>query len=263
MEAVKQVLPSFKERLVQLAQMHGDAEVVGLPESQITAAEKRLGFALPEPLKELYLTIGGHKAAMEAFHPISSPEELVNYTGVEEDEHPGFTEEQMIALGGDLVIAFENQGCWSLRYNAQSGKVYFDMMTGDDDLPADDDATADPFTKSHIVLGHDLEQALIWIVAQQCFNSDSGELSSGEFDVPAGEIDDFFAKLKTYCIEYTSDFGKSCGNVYFNPELKLVITGSVSPRNGSFFGWVALADTESNDDLSDFEQTFGVEVSYF
>lgn len=269
--------------------MHGTEEPVeGVSLSEIEQAEQRLGYALPTPLKEFYLTVGAHEPSMNAFNPFSSPQELCNYTGCDEDKYPDLSEQQLLAMDGDLVIATENQGCWCIRYNRHTGKVYYDLMLDDEGdresslessaaLSLEQQESAQSEIKSHIALGEHLDQAIVWNLAQQCFNSN---LTAGEIEVPSEQLADFKQKLSKYFLSFTSEL-LYCGNVYYNPELGLVLTGQISPRDGNFYGWIAIQNKmqdsligkdldhdvelfkEEEESFQDFEQTFGLEVSYF
>lgn len=301
--------PDFITRIKNLASLHQEP-LQGIDIEQIEKAEQRLGFVLPEPLKQLYLTVGQAESAMTAFHPFNTPQELSTYVGVDEDEHPDLTAEQLEALGGDLVFAFENQGCWAARYHRETGEVYFDLMIESDPFNKSraqsdksdklDDATAstelsEKDKQSHDIppfylMGTDLEGVILWLLAQQCLNSD---LSAGEFAISAEDAPEFLHKLQQYFYAYTTGLEGCLADVYFNPDQQIVVMLS-KRQDGSYQGEVAACDNEDFDDLwdraeksedddqveqgadhamdddeepldalDDFAETLGIEISYF
>lgn len=267
--------PDFISRIKNLASLHQEP-LQGIDIEQIEKAEQRLGFVLPEPLKQLYLTVGQAESAMTAFHPFNTPQELSTYVGVDEDEHPDLTSEQLEALGGDLVFAFENQGCWAARYHQATGEVYFDLMIEADPfnkaraktesdvkvgksselelskesaqttgtLDIDEDEQSEDIPPFYL-MGTDLEGVILWILAQQCLNSD---LSAGEFAVSAEEAPEFMQKLQQYFQAYTTGLESCLADVYFNPKQQIVVMLS-KHKDGSYQGEIAVSDNEDFDEL--------------
>lgn len=262
--------PGFVERMRNLALMFAEQpeEIKGCLESEVQAAEKRLGFKLPQALRDLYLNVGQFEPAMSAFHRFEPLDEIVNYTGVEEDIFSDLTPEQLLARNGDLVFASENQGCWFARYQAKTGQVYLDLMT---------ESIENPENKSHHHASPNLEDAILWILASQGLNYD---LDAGELSVSAQQTPEFMAKLTTYFQPYTTQMDSGLGNVYFSPE-GLVVIGSivedkfsgyiVGKNNDVFEQYEDDADTDEDDIdadepeglLGEFEKLFNVEISYF
>lgn len=261
--------PDYETRLRDLATLFVESPnmLKGCDKEELAAAEQRLGFKLPEPLRQFYLTLGQVEPAMEGFHPFAPLDEIVNYTGTEEDMHSDLSAEQLLALKGDLVFASENQGCWFARYHEDTGEVYLDEMTEDAEHPDD---------KTHYHATNDLQEAILWILANQGLNIN---LDVCEIFVNAAQTSGFLDDLGKFFCAYTSNVDEKMGNVFFNPELAMVIIGGTMD-DGSFHGYLFTdnsleeeedddsdEDEDDNEDesgkLAEFSHTFPqVELSY-
>lgn len=242
--------PAFKEKLLNIASLHDEINetvTTGLPETEIEAAEQRLGFKLPQPLRELYLTVGGNTEAMTAFHPINLPDELTMMTTAEEDEE--------LPPAGDLVIAYENQHVFAVRVKADSGEVYIDFMEEDE---------------PHKTMGHDLEAFLVWLLGQQCLNS---EMSAGEIIIEADQVAAKLKELSRYFQPYVKG-NEHVPDVYFNPQDRILFMGQINKDTGDFHGEIVAAesmyededlddDDEDNSILAEFERQFDIPVNGF
>lgn len=242
--------PSFKEKLLNIARLHdvvNGTVTTGLPESEIELAEQQLGFKLPQPLKDLYLSVGGNKEAITAFHPINLPNELSIMTTAEEDGE--------LPSAGDLVIAYENQHVFAIRVKLSNGEVYLDFMEEDE-----------PYK----TMGYNLEDCLVWLMGQQCLNS---ELAAGEIVIESSQVATKLKELSYYFQPYIKN-NEHVPDVYFNPQDQVLIMGQINKDTGDFQGEIVAAesiyanedaedDDEDNSTLAKFERQFDILVNGF
>lgn len=101
---------SFAEKLDLLASILPSGQNISLSEKEIKQAQQRLSTTFPEALFTFYLCFGkGGNLFSKSLNTIFTPEELINHTEEDADENKDWTEEEHIALRGDLVLAEENQ----------------------------------------------------------------------------------------------------------------------------------------------------------
>lgn len=231
--------PDYVTRLRNItALLEGSAEQIeGCDQQTLKDAAQRLGFELPQALQQFYLTVGKVDSAMRAFHAFEKPEDIVNYTGTEEDMHAELSPEQLLELQGDLVFASENQGTWFARYRQDNGEVYLDEMTEDAEHPDD---------KTHHHLASNLEEAILWLLANQGLNLN---LDLCEIFVDAQHTPEFLEKLHQYFCAYTTEVDEICGNVFYNPELGMVLIGGTG-QDGDFHGYL-FTDDSAEDEFDD------------
>ncbi len=123
---------TFTEKLDLLLELFM-CEDMRVPEKEIEKAEERLHIHFPKALKEFYLRVGKGGNLLESQNTIFTPKELLNYTAEDEDaeENEDLTEEELLAKGGDLVLAEENQAVWFCRLDSKTQKTYLDWGEGE------------------------------------------------------------------------------------------------------------------------------------
>ena len=224
---------TFSEKLDLLAQLFSDGQDLRPPEEEIARAEARLHTTFPDPLRDFYLRLGkGGPLFSEAQNTIFTPEELLNYTVEDEDadENEDLSPEELLALGGDLVLAEENQTVWFCRLDQTTGIPYLDMGDGEREE-----------------LHMDLEETLLWLLVM---NIATDEAFCGG-DCTAQDMQSLQDKLGEQFLPLTQ--GK--GMVFVLPERSIA---GVQAEADSF--WLGALDDEA---LEALEEDTGLEFGWF
>lgn len=191
---------TFGEKLDLMASVLLGKRSMALPMNEIEKAEKRLGMVFPEPLREFYLRFGkgGKLLTDESLNTIYTPKQLKNYTVEQEDDdqYADLSPEELSALGGDLVLAEENQTVWWCRLDQKTGRPYLDLGDG-----------------KRQELDMDLEDTLLWLLAQQSL----GFLARGG---PC-EIDQE-EKSRSFMEHFFIFLNKGPQEIFVNPDRGLV-----------------------------------------
>ncbi|HIY21665.1 MAG TPA: SMI1/KNR4 family protein [Candidatus Flavonifractor merdigallinarum] len=224
---------TFEEKLDMMREILLGKRRMDLPMEEIEKAEKRLGMVFPEPLRAFYQRFGkgGKLMSTESLHTIYTPKELQTYTVEDEDsdEYEGYTEEELTALGGDLVLAEENQAVWWCRLDRETGEPYLDYGDGE---------------RMEMDMG--LEGTLLWLLAQQSL----GCLANGG-DCALEQTPENRAWMEHY-FHYLAE-GK--WEVFVNPERGII--GSRTDENS-----ICIAGRRGTE-LDKLERDTGLQISYF
>lgn len=225
---------SFAEKLDLLASILPNGQNMSLPDNEIKKAEQRLSTTFPEALYTFYLRFGkGGNLFSKSLNTIFTPKELINYTVEDEDadENEGLTEEEFIALGGDLVLAEENQTVWYCRLDRNTGLPYLDMGDGERED-----------------LNMSLEDTLLFLLVMN-----AAEEGFGVFAGCAWYLEDT-PKNKAFLEEYFLFLSEGSHAVFVSPERKMV-----GCRYSEEEVWL-MAEDET---LEQFEQDADVELDWW
>lgn len=135
---------AFAEKLEAMSRALLGKRSMALPMEEISKAEARLGFQLPEALRQFYLRFGkgGKLFTSESMNDILTFQQM-------DPEDDDFGEDFAEALEqGSLLLAIENQGVWTMYLDLKTGEPWLDWGEGRQDC-----------------WGLDLEGALLYLLA--------------------------------------------------------------------------------------------------
>lgn len=223
---------TFGEKLDLVADLWIE-EPMAASEQAVQAAEERLQMQFPAPLREFYLHFGqGGPVFSDRQNTLFSLEELKNYTDEDEDDddNEDLTEEDLLALGGDLVLAEENQGVWCCRLDQETGLPYLDLGDGEREE-----------------LNTSLEDTLLWLLAMNLTTDEM--LCCGSWETEEGEATQ--ATIQRSFQMLTDD----PMTVFYHPERKVL---GCHVGGGAF--WFLFPN---EDDMDELEEETGMEFDCF